>query len=151
MFGVTFVIFFLAVEVGYLTNVFVASCAALRLSIERFAIWELSSEGKVDFCAAYRNFFIMAETVRSFSSAWRRYFFVAEFGLVLATVSLCVAAVHEGARLIDTVSEFGELSLEVAEQAFRVASAGGFATGFVVITMSVWYAAASVTAQSLWF
>ena len=139
-----------ATQIGGMTsNFFLASAEGLRSSIERFAIWELSpGTGAVDFRAAYENFFVMSDTVRSFSLAWKRFFFVAEFGLVLATVCLSLACVNEFTKLVDEINATAEASLAVAEQAFRAATVAGFFAMMLSYIVCLFAAGSALTAAS---
>ena len=48
---------------------------------------------RIDISAAYRNYEVMRRTVGGFSASFRRFFFVAEFTLVLCLIICTVAAV----------------------------------------------------------
>ena len=149
MFWGGFVLFWVAFGPASVSSHFLASVEGLRQSIERFAIWDFSPEtGTVDFCRAYQNFYIMAGTVRSFSAAWARFFFVAEFGLVMAVVCLGVGTAHEIDRLIDEISISSEVSLAVGEQAFRAAAIGGWFVMMFAYMVCIFAAGASLTAAS---
>ena len=150
MFWLGFAVFMTATRIGGMTsNFFLASAEGLRSSIERFAIWELSpGTGAVDFRAAYENFFVMSDTVRSFSLAWKRFFFVAEFGLVLATVCLSLACVNEFTKLVDEINATAEASLAVAEQAFRAATVAGFFAMMLSYIVCLFAAGSALTAAS---